>query len=81
MTCHFAGAFWFSAIARLRHGVPADQGRAQVDAIFQSFMQQHSRWDRDMRRAYFEHMALTPALRGLSGLRTRFGASASRARR
>jgi predicted permease len=27
-----------------------------------------------MRRAYFDHMELTPALRGLSGVRTRFGA-------
>ncbi len=70
-----AGAFWFSAIARLRVGVPAEQGRAQVDAIFQSFMQQHSRWDPDMRRAHFDHMELTSALRGLGGLRTRFGAS------
>lgn len=70
-----AGAFWFSAIARLRPGASIEQGRAQVDAIFQSFMRQHSRWDPEMRRAYFDHMELTPALRGLSGLRTRFGAS------
>lgn len=69
-----AGAFWFSAIARLRPGVSAEQGRAQVDTIFQSFMQ-HSRWDPEMRRAHFDHMELTPALRGLGGLRTRFGAS------
>ena len=48
-----------------------EQARAEVDAIFQSYMNDHPP-SAEVRRDAFHRMELTPASRGLNELRTRF---------
>ncbi len=66
------GAWWFSAIARVRPSVSIAQATAQVDTIFQSFMNDPERSQEFFRREHFDHMELTSAARGTGGLRSRF---------
>ncbi|MCU1276181.1 MAG: hypothetical protein JWO48_3612 [Bryobacterales bacterium] len=62
---------WFESIARLRPGVQPSQAHAEIDAIFQSFMDDFPQ-SAEARRDQFHHMELTPASRGLDDLRQRF---------
>src|SRR5579871_243164 len=64
-------SWWFRAVGRLAPGVGPQQARAEIDPIFQSFINDHP-VSADARRDYFHHMELTPASRGLDDLRRRF---------
>ncbi len=64
-------SWFFKSIARLRPGVPAERARAEVDTIFQAFMNEFPP-SADARRDYYHHMELSPASRGLDELRKRF---------
>jgi predicted permease len=63
------GSWWFNAIGRLKPGASLTQARAELDAIFQQFM---SGGSGELRKAYFDHIVLTPAAKGLDELRQRF---------
>ncbi|HEV3201400.1 MAG TPA: ABC transporter permease [Bryobacteraceae bacterium] len=65
------GSWWFRSIARLRLGVTPEQARAEIDPIFQAFMNEFP-VPADTRRDYLRQMVFTPASRGLDGLRKRF---------
>ncbi|SPE36331.1 conserved membrane hypothetical protein [Candidatus Sulfopaludibacter sp. SbA6] len=65
------GSWFFDSIARLRPGVTAEQARAEIDPIFQAFMNEFP-VSADARRDYFHQMVVTPASRGLDQLRKRF---------
>ena len=65
------GSWWFDAVARLMPGVTAEQARAEIDAIFQAYMREYPP-PAEVRRDYFAAMRLTPAARGMDGLRKRF---------
>ena len=71
------GSWWFNAAGRLKAGASAAPARAELDGIFQAFMNQPSESGRfsgsdEMRRDYFDHIELTPAARGLDRLRRQF---------
>ena len=63
--------WFFQAVGRLRAGVAPEQARAEIDPIFQAFMNEFP-VAADARRDYFHHMELTPAGRGSAYLRKRF---------
>ena len=65
------GSWWFRSVGRLRSGVTAEQGRAEIDPIFQAFMNEFPA-PAESRRDYLRQMVLTPASRGLGELRKRF---------
>jgi predicted permease len=65
------GQWWFYVVGRLEPGVPPEQGRAEIDTIFQRFMQDAGS-PRASRRDSFDHMELTTASKGLDDLRRRF---------
>lgn len=65
------GSWWFRSVGRLRSGVTAEQGRAEIDPIFQAFMNEFPA-PAESRRDYLRQMVLTPASRGLGELRERF---------
>jgi predicted permease len=65
------GSPWFESVARLKPGVTLEQARAEVDAIFQSYMNDYPP-SAEVRRDAFHRMELTPASRGLNELRKRF---------
>lgn len=58
-------------IARLRPGISVKQATAEVDTIFQSFLKDLSPSE-EARKKHGAHMELSPASRGLDGLRARF---------
>jgi predicted permease len=64
-------SWFFKAIGRLRPGVTAEQARADIDPIFQAFMNEFPP-SKDARRDYYNHIEVTAASRGLDGLRKRF---------
>jgi predicted permease len=64
-------SWFFKAIGRLRPGVTAEQARAEIDPIFQTFMNEFPP-SKDARRDYYRNMELTPASHGLDELRKRF---------
>jgi len=67
------GANWFlDIVARIRPGVAPGRARAEIDPIYQNFMRPLVDFSPDLRRDYFDHMALLPASRGASTLRDRF---------
>jgi predicted permease len=71
------GSWWFNAAGRLKPGASAGPARAELDGIFQAFMNQPSESGKfsgsnEMRHDYFDHIELTPAARGLDRLRHRF---------
>jgi predicted permease len=70
-TLQNAGRWWFDAIARLSDGATREQAMAQVDTVFQTFMQEQGATAEDRKRA--ARMELTPAMRGMTFLRTEFG--------
>lgn len=65
------GSWWFDSIARLKPGVTAEKARAEIDPIFQAYMSQYAP-SAEARHDYFAAMQLTPAGRGMDGLRKRF---------
>jgi predicted permease len=64
-------SWFFNSVGRLRPGVTAEQARAEVDPIFQAFMNEFP-VSAGARRDYYSHMELSPASRGLGNLRKRF---------
>src|SRR5450432_2278941 len=64
-------SWFFKSIARLRQGVNAQQAQAEIDPIFQAFMNEFPP-SKDARRDYYRQMELSPASRGLDELRKRF---------
>jgi predicted permease len=65
-----AGAWWFSAVARLKDGASGRQASAEANAVFQSFMA--DRQTAGLRKEYFDRLELRAAAHGLDGLRRRF---------
>ena len=72
------GAWWLNVVGRLKPGAARAQARAEMDGIFQAFMGDRSgssgkiSGTDEMRHDYFDHIALTPAARGLNNLRRQF---------
>ena len=64
-------ATWFTAVARLRPQATVQQATAQADTVFQSYMKDRVQ-SGALRSDQVGRMALTPASRGLDGLRSRF---------
>ena len=65
------GSWFFKAVGRLSPGVTAARARAEIDPIFQTFMNQYPPPPKARRDSY-SHMELSPASRGLNELRKRF---------
>src|SRR5262249_11421577 len=62
------GSWWMSAVARIRPGATADQARAELEALYDPYLNAIG-----MKRGdYFSGIALVPADRGLNGLRRQF---------
>src|SRR5262245_33389899 len=64
-------AWWFNAVGRVKPGVPLEQARAELDTIFQSYMDGTS-LNAEARRESFNRIDLRPASRGLNDLRRQF---------
>jgi putative ABC transport system permease protein len=64
------GAFWLDLVARLDDRSTLPQATAQLDAVFQSFMNERDR--RPELRRQFDHIELRSAARGDDRLRSRF---------
>jgi predicted permease len=64
-------AWWFTAVGRLKPGVPLEQARVELDTIFQSYMDETS-MSAESRREAFNRIDLRPASRGLNELRRQF---------
>jgi predicted permease len=63
--------WWFSVIGRLQDGAAVEPARADLDRLFQSYMEEvGSKGSRASR--YFSGIALVPASKGLAGLRRQF---------
>jgi predicted permease len=63
--------WWFNAVGRLRPGVPLERARAELDTIFQSYMDETG-INAVGRREVFNQIDLRPASRGLNELRRQF---------
>jgi predicted permease len=63
--------WWFQAVGRLKPGVGLEKARAELDAIFQSYIGETNISAED-RRDYFARIELPPAGKGLDLLRERF---------
>jgi predicted permease len=61
-------AWWFDAVARLAPGATVEQARAELDAIFQGFMDESPEAS-GMRHDFFDHIELEPAGQGQDTLR------------
>ena len=68
------GSWWLDIIARLKPGVRPERARAESDALFQSFMRTVSSGTipPEIRKRFFDHIALAPAGAGSDSLRTKF---------
>jgi predicted permease len=64
-------SWWFDAVGRLKPEVAAGKAQAELDAIFQSFMDETS-VSAEMRRDAFARIELAPASKGLDTLRQQF---------
>ncbi len=62
---------WFESLARLKPGFAPPRARAEIDAIFQAFMEDFPQ-SADSRRDQFHHMEIVSAARGLDELQKRF---------
>lgn len=79
---HDRADWWFSAFGRLRDHATAEQARAQLDAIFQGYMDEIVKEPSfppeirkllaESRKTEFNRIALTPASKGLADLRRQF---------
>ena len=63
--------WWFTAVGRLKPGVPLEQARVELDTIFQSYMDETS-MSAESRREAFNRIELRPAGKGLNELRRQF---------
>jgi predicted permease len=63
--------WWFEAVGRLKPGVPVEQARADLDAIFQPFMDELG-GSAEERREHHARIELPPASRGLDTLRRKY---------
>jgi len=69
------GDWWLNVVGRLKPGATPAQARAELDGIFQAFMNAGSgkiSGTDEVRHDYFDHIVLTPAARGLDRLRRQF---------
>jgi predicted permease len=64
-------SWWFSVVGRLRDGASPRQAGAELDAMFQVYMDELG-MDGEMRKNYFDHVVLVPASKGLNELRRKF---------
>jgi predicted permease len=64
-------SWYFEAVGRLKPGVPVEQARADLDAIFQPFMDELG-LSAEERRDYHARIELPPAGRGLDTLRRKY---------
>jgi predicted permease len=64
-------SWWFNAVGRIKPGVPIEQARAELDTIFQSYMD-GTNINAEARRESFNRIDLRPAGRGLNDLRRKF---------
>src|SRR5207245_2724173 len=55
--------WWFSVVGRLKEGAPAEAARAELDALFHTYMAENGQ----RTNGYFSGIALVPAAKGLSG--------------
>ena len=60
--------WWMSVVGRLKREATVEQARADLDALFESFMLEIGEPPRE-RRTHFPGIAMVPAARGLDGLR------------
>jgi putative ABC transport system permease protein len=63
--------WWLNAVGRVKPGVAIEQARAELDTIFQSYMDGTS-MNAEARRESFNRIDLRPASRGLDDLRRQF---------
>lgn len=63
--------WWFSVVGRLRDGALPQQAGAELDAMFQIYMDEVG-MPGEIRKNYFDHVVLVPASKGLNELRQRF---------
>jgi predicted permease len=64
-------SWWFQAVGRLKPDASVDQARAELDAIFQPFMDETT-VSAEMRAKAFARIELAPASKGLDTLRRQF---------
>lgn len=63
--------WWFQAVGRLKPGVPVERARAELDAVFQSYLDE-IKFAPEPRRDFFSQINLVAASRGLNTLRKQF---------
>ncbi|HEV2664970.1 MAG TPA: ADOP family duplicated permease, partial [Blastocatellia bacterium] len=63
--------WWLDAVGRVKPGAPLEQARADLDTIFQSYMD-GTGMNAEARREAFNRIELRPASRGLNELRRQF---------
>jgi len=64
-------SWWFQAVGRLKPGAPIEQARAELDTIFQAYMDE-TNFNAEMRRNNVARIELGPASKGLNTLRRQF---------
>src|SRR5262249_12071406 len=64
-------SWWFQAVARLKPGASVERARAELDTVFQSYMNE-TNFNAESRRENFARIALAPASKGLNTLRRQF---------
>src|SRR5260370_20603638 len=64
-------SLWLGIVARLKPAVRAEGARAESNALFQAYMAD-VRIPPEVHKLLFDHMELTPASKGLGGLRRQF---------
>jgi predicted permease len=63
--------WWFQAVGRLKPDVPVEQARAELDTIFQAYMDE-TNMNAEARREVFNRIDLRSASKGLNSLRQQF---------
>ena len=64
-------SLWLEIVARLKPAVRTEQARAESNALFQAYMAD-VRIPPEVHMMLYDHVELTPAAKGLGGLRTQF---------
>jgi predicted permease len=64
-------SWWFQAVGRLKPGVSVEQGQAELDTIFQSYLNETD-LSAESRREVFNRIELRSASKGLNSLRRQF---------
>jgi len=64
-------SWWFRAVGRLKPGGSVELARAELDTVFQSYMNE-TNFNAESRRENFARIALAPASKGLNTLRRQF---------